>query len=183
MGWKLILLAGVVLLSGDLFAKKVDGKTVPFHGVVSGYLLDFGEVPAGRCDDAPTGKVAWALTSFDGWGTATHLGEIYMYAEHCSYGTVVVGPDGPYVDPDGTYGEGEFYMIADNGDILAGTYTNGASLSGPPVVGFMDYVTFQDGGTGRFTFASGGGIDLGAVDFGDFSFTMQMTGVIAYKRK
>jgi hypothetical protein len=85
--------------------------------------------------------------------------------------------------PDGTYGQGELTMIADNGDILYGTYTNGISLSDPPVVGFTDDFTFHDGGTGRFTFASGGGIDLGSVDFNDFSFTMQMTGVIAYKKK
>jgi hypothetical protein len=106
----------------------------------------------------------------------SHLGESYMYAEHCSYGTIGIGPDG-------TYGQGELTMIADNGDILYGTYTNGISLSDPPVVGFTDDFTFHDGGTGRFTFASGGGIDLGSVDFNDFSFTMQMTGVIAYKKK
>ena len=67
MGWKLILIAGIVLLSGDLFAKKVDGKTVPFHGVFAGYLLDFNENPeeiALLCDP-PAGKAAWAITSFE----------------------------------------------------------------------------------------------------------------------
>ena len=47
----------------------------------------------------------------------------------------------------------------------------------------MDYVTFQDGGTGRFTFATGGGVEMGLVDFNDFSFKMQMTGTISYSKK
>jgi len=47
----------------------------------------------------------------------------------------------------------------------------------------MDYLTFQDGGTGRFTFASGGGVEMGSVDFTDYSFTVQMTGVISYGKK
>jgi hypothetical protein len=94
----------------------------------------------------------------------------------CSYGTIKIGQDG-------TFGEGEFYLIAANGDVLLGTYTNGVSLSGPPIIGFMDIVTYVDGGTGRFTYASGGGIELGSVNFNDFSFTVNMTGVIAYKKK
>jgi len=109
MGWKIILIAGIILLSGDLYAKKVDGKTVPFHGVFSGYLLGFNENPvdiALRCDP-PAGKIAWAITSFEGWGTATHMGSSYIYAEHCSY-TPEVGL------PDGTYGEGQFFTVADN---------------------------------------------------------------------
>jgi hypothetical protein len=47
----------------------------------------------------------------------------------------------------------------------------------------MDYVTYVDGGTGRFTYASGGGLEMGSVNFNDFSFTVSMTGVIAYKKK
>jgi len=178
MGWKIILIAGIILLSGDLYAKKVDGKTVPFHGVFSGYLLGFNENPvdiALRCDP-PAGKIAWAITSFEGWGTATHMGSSYIYAEHCSY-TPEVGL------PDGTYGEGQFFTVADNGDILTGTYTNGISLSGPPIIGFKDDITFENGGAGRFTFASGGGVEMGAVDFNDYSFTLQMTGVIAYSKR
>ena len=38
-------------------------------------------------------------------------------------------------------------------------------------------------GTGRFTHASGGGVEIGSVNFNDFSFTVSMTGVIAYKKK
>ena len=175
---RILLVFALTLFSSELFAKDVGGKTVPISGVFSGYLLGFNEDPgfiADRCNP-PDGKFAWAVTSFEGWGTMSHLGETYIYAEHCSYGTLADGPDG-------TYGEGEITTVADNGDILLGTYTNGVSLSPPPLIGFMDYFTFVDGGTGRFTFASGGGVEMGVVDFNDFSFTVQMTGVIAYKKK
>ena len=178
MIFRSLLLVTLLVFSSDIFAKDVGGKTVPISSTFSGYLLGFDETPeviAERCSP-PSGKFAWAVTSFEGWGTASHLGESYMYAEHCSYGTNGIGPDG-------TYGEGEFYTIADNGDVLVGTYTNGVSLSGPPMVGFMDYITYTDGGTGRFTYASGGGLEMGSVNFNDFSFTISMTGVIAYKKK
>jgi len=46
-----------------------------------------------------------------------------------------------------------------------------------------DDITFENGGAGRFTFASGGGVEMGAVDFNDYSFTLQMTGVIAYSKR
>ena len=175
---KLLLIIALLLMSANGLAEKPDGKTVPISGVVSGYLQGFNEDPefiADRCDP-PAGKFAWAVTSFEGWREISHLGYSYIYAEHCSYGTIGVGPDG-------TYGEGEITTIADNGDVLLGTYTDGVSLSPPPIIGFMDYFTFVDGGTGRFTNASGGGVEMGWVDFNDFSFTLHMSGEIAYKRK
>jgi hypothetical protein len=49
-------------------------------------------------------------------------------------------------------------MEAASGSILTGTYTGGISLSPAPVIGFTDYFTFTDGGTGRFTYAWGGGV-------------------------
>jgi hypothetical protein len=178
MIFRLLLVLVLVVFSSDIFAKNAGGKIVPISSTFNGYLMGFDETPeviAERCNP-PDGKFAWAVTSFEGWGTASHLGESYMYAEHCSYGTIGFGPDG-------TYGEGEFTTVADNGDVLLGTYTNGVSLSGPPIVGFMDYITYVDGGTGRFTHASGGGVEIGSVNFNDFSFTVSMTGVIAYKKK
>ena len=178
MIFRLLLLVALLVFSSDILAKDAGSNTVPIASTFSGYLLGFDETPkviAERCNP-PEGKFAWAVTSFEGWGTASHLGESYMYAEHCSYGNFDTGPDG-------TYGEGEFYTIADNGDVLLGTYTNGVSLSGPPIVGFMDYITYVDGGTGRFTHASGGGPEIGSVNFNDLSFTVSMTGVIAYKKK
>jgi hypothetical protein len=176
---KILLITSVLFMSADALAKKPGGKTVPFSGVMSGHLLGFDEDQANidaRCNP-PAGKFAWAVTSFEGWGNISHLGRSYVYAEHCSYGSIAT------LEPDGTYGEGEITTIAANGDILLATYTDGVSLTGPPVIGFMDYFTFIDGGTGRFTFASGGGIEMGSVDFNDFSFTVTMTGEIAYRKK
>ncbi len=178
MNWKLYAIAGFIFLSGNLYADKPGGKTVPFHGVFSGYLLGFNEDPgaiSARCNP-PSGQVAWAVASFQAWGTARHLGETYMFAEHCSY-----RPEGG--PPEGFYGEGEFELTADNGDILIGTYTNGVSISPPPVIGFMEASTFHNGGTGRFTFASGNAVDMGWLDTGDGSITMQMSGVIAYGKR
>ena len=178
MNWKIFLIAGLIFISGNLVADKPDGKMLPFHGVFSGYLLGFDENPeaiAERCDP-PAGQVAWAVASFDVWGTATHMGETYMKADHCSYRPF----DGP---PLGFYGEGQFQLIADNGDILLGTYTNGVSISPPPIIGFMEVSTFHDGGTGRFTFASGNGVDIGSFDTRDGSITLQITGVISYGKR
>lgn len=168
----------VTALAAPVAAKKGDLTELPFKGTFAGQLLPFGPVVGDRCDDSPDGKVAWAVASFEGWGTATHMGKTYVYAEHCSYST-----DGTMATADGTYGEGQLTMRAANGDTLTGTYTGGISLSPPPVIGFKDYFTFTDGGGGRFTFASGGGVEMGVVDLGDNSFTVQMEGVIAYSRR
>lgn len=104
-----------------------------------------------------------------------------MTASHCSYGV----PVDAVCNPDGTYGEGSIVTYADNGDMLLGTYENGISTPPDPVAIFMDEVAFVDDGTGRFTFASGGGVEIGSVNFAETppSFTLQMTGEIAYKKK
>ncbi len=73
-------------------------------------------------------------------------------------------------------------MYAANGDILRGTYTDGASLSPPPVVDFQDFFTFVNGGTGRFANASGGGVEFGVADLSDGSAQWRMEGVISYGR-
>ncbi|NNK33678.1 MAG: hypothetical protein HKP02_11170 [Xanthomonadales bacterium] len=177
---RILLITGLLALSGDLMAKDPGGKTVPFSGVTSGYLLGFDDTRVGECSP-PAGKCAWAVTSFAGSGPLTHLGESELYAEHCSYGYPIT--EAPFCEADGTYGEGTIRIIADNGDVLLGVYGNGISLPMPPFIGFVDQFEFVDGGTGRFTFASGGGEETGSVDFRDFSFTVRMTGVIAYKKK
>jgi hypothetical protein len=153
---------------------------VPFKGTFAGLLLDFGPVVPGRCDETPAGKIAWAVTSFAGSGNATHMGNTQAYADHCSYG--VVDADGMFM-PDGTYGQGELTLTAANGDVLFATYTNGVSFTGPPVIEFADYFTFEDGGTGRFTFATGGGVEAGSVDVRTNEFTLRMEGVIAYSKR
>ena len=167
----------VVAFATPVSAEQAEPKELPFAGELHGRLIGFGEVPEGRCDESPDGKVAWALTSVEGWGTVTRLGWAYVYAEHCSYSL-----DGTPETGDGTYGEGELTIVAANGDILRGTYADGVSLTPPPVVDFQDLFTFVDGGTGRFAIASGGGIEFGVADLGDGSASWRMEGVISYKR-
>lgn len=177
---RILLIATLLAVSTGSFAKQPGVKTVPISGVTSGYLLGFDPSRVGECDP-PEGKCAWAVTSFAGAGELTHLGWSELYAEHCSYGVPI--PEDPFCMPDGTYGEGIIEVIADNGDMLLGTYTNGMSFPDDPIIYFMDEFEFVDGGTGRFTFASGGGVEMGWVDFRDGSFAVEMSGVIAYKRK
>ena len=175
--WLTALVAAT--MAASVAAEKGGPTELPFKGMFSGVLLGFNEDPeviADRCDNTPQGKVAWAVTSFEGWGTATHMGRTYVYAEHCSYAVAGVGPDG-------TYGQGELTLFAANGDMLSATYANGVSLSPPPIVGFTDYLTFDDEGTGRFNFASGGGVEIGSVDLSDGSFTLQMAGEISYSKR
>jgi len=179
MNWRLIIIAGIaILLSGNLYAVKPHDKALPFHGTLSGHLIAFNEDAndiTDRCSP-PAGQVAWAIASFEAWGDITHMGWTYGYFDHCSY-RPEFGP------PIGEYGEGEFRLIADNGDALTGTYTGGTSNPQPPMFYFMDYFTFDSGGDGRFSIASGGGVDVGSLNMADRVFTMEMTGVISYGKK
>ena len=177
MNWKIFLIAGLIFVSGNLVADKPDGKMLPFHGVFSGDQIDFDGDPeaiAERCDP-PEGQVAWAIISFGGWGNATHMGETYVYAEHCSF-----RPE--FGAPIGEYGNGIITLTADNGAVLNGTYMGLTTLAEPPIYYFKDFVTFVDGGTGRFSFASGEVIDVGSVNFADETFTLHMKGEIAYSK-
>lgn len=179
--WRRLLVSSLIMLltaaAAPAAAAQGDATELPLKGDFSGRLIGFGPVVGDRCDDSPDGKVAWAVTSFEGWGNLTHLGNAYVFAEHCSYST-----DGTPESTDGTYGEGELTIVAANGDILRGTYSDGVSLSPPPVVDFQDSFTFVSGGTGRFATASGGGIEFGIADLGDGSAAWRMEGVISYKR-
>lgn len=177
--FRILLIASLLVVSSDLLAKSPGEKTVPISGSFSGYVHQ-PSLDVSGCSP-PEGICAWAVMSFSGWGTMSHLGESQITASHCSYGV----PDDTSCIPDGTYGEGSIITYADNGDILLGAYENGISTPPDPVAIFMDEVTFVDGGTGRFTFASGGGVEIGSVNFDETppSFTLQMTGEIAYKKK
>ena len=179
---RILIIASLLVVSGDLLAKSPGVKTVPISVTLSGYVFPFNVDPddiADRCSP-PEDQCAWGIASFIGWGDISHLGESEFYAEHCSYGKLAED----VCVPDGTYGDGEITTIADNGDVLKGTYDNGVSTPPPDPI-FEDVVTFIDGGTGRFTFASGGGVEIGTVDFSQMppSFTIYMEGEIAYKRK
>ena len=186
---RFLLLSAVAVLAAILAAPVVADKEVakplPMHGSFSGYLLALNMDPgviASRCTATPEGKVAIWVASFEGGGNLTHLGSIYFYAEHCSYGTPGMPPM-----PDGSYGQGELTLIAANGDVLKAIYEDGIAYPlTPPAVGYEDTIVFVDGGTGRFTFASGEAYEVGSVNMpplGDGALTAEMHGTILYSKK
>ena len=180
-------LAILAVILGMLFVaplSAVGGKhALPFYGNISGVLGEFildPEKIAERCA-VPKGKIAvWAIAAFEGSGTITHMGRSEVTATHCSY--VGFLPDGR-IGPDGTYGQGELIATAANGDVLLATYDNGISYPEGPLIVFMDEFTFVDGGTGRFTFASGGGTEIGSVSSADATFNVEISGVISYSKR
>mgnify|MGYP001826896451 FL=1 len=186
---RFLLLSAVAFLTAILAApvgadKKIS-TPLPMYGSFSGHLLALNMDPgviANRCIATPEGKEAIWVASFEGWGDLTHLGNTYFYAEHCSYGT----PGMPPI-PDGTYGQGEITMIAANGDVLKAVYLDGIAYPLlPPAVGYEDTIIFIDGGTGRFSFASGEAYEVGSVNmppFGDGTLTAEMHRTNSYGKK
>ncbi|NNL12877.1 MAG: hypothetical protein HKO82_04230 [Acidimicrobiia bacterium] len=157
-------------------------KDTPFNATMWGNDVEFdfdfaldGAAVAARCPEMiEADLVVQSLTTFVGIGNGTHLGRFVATAQHCSN-----------VDT-GLYMDGRLTIEAANGDELVGTYTNGYSVPDaipPTEVAFFDEFSFTDGGTGRFTFASGGGAETGTFNFGTGDFTVEMTGRIAYSRK
>lgn len=179
--------AAGTLLVAPLSAGEEDTQERAFFGSSAGVILPFNidrDDIAARCTEVPEGKIAWAIASFAGSGTGTHLGLHTIYAEHCSYGFLITLPDGTFdVQPDGTYGQGRITITAANGDILLAEYEDGISYPEDGLIVFMDTVTFVDGGTGRFTFASGNASEMGTVNFTNFAFTTEISGVINYSRR
>ncbi len=141
----------------------------PFRGSFWGDDVSFNfDVPEGRCVEMA--DVADSVTRFTGEGVATHMGPVTIVAEHCS-------------DLDtGRYGDGLLMITADNGDVLMATYTSGMSLTPPPLIEFTDEVTFVDGGTGRFTHASGGALESGVFNFNTFEWSVYTEGTISYSK-
>lgn len=183
-----LLVLMLALVVGTFFVAPLSAgggnHTLPFYGNMSGFLGEFVVDPdkiAARCE-VPDGKFGvWAIASFEGEGTVTHMGKSHVIATHCSYLGLL--PDGS-IGMDGTYGQGMLTTTAANGDVLLATYDNGSSYLNPDgSITFMDDFTFVDGGTGRFSLASGGGTEIGSVSFGDGTFFVELFGEISYKRK
>ncbi len=161
-------------LSSDLVAESpsatldMSGKMVtkPFKGSVDvetlvadgPYLCMFmpAEFCALRCPNAAT-TPTWVI-GFSGYGSATHLGRFKATAEHCSD----VEFDMTTMLPvSAVYGDGEFEVVAANGDRILGTYGSygeggdgTAETIGPGVADFHDRV-IMNGGTGRFANVTG----------------------------
>lgn len=111
------------------------------------------------------------MATFVGEVHGTHIGRFESVAVHCSYLDEVGN--------QGSYTKGEVTLIAANGDVLEGTYTNGVSLTPPPVIEFKDDLTFT-GGTGRFANASGSVAETGVFWFMTGASIISMEGTIVY---
>ena len=165
----LVAVVAVLLVTVAMPASATKGnpdKELPFSAYIAGDEVALNTVPAevaARCD-SPS---AFSVTTFYGTGRATHLGRIDIVAQHCS-------------EAMGFYSQGVLTITAANGDVLMATYTNGVSLTPPPLIEFTDEFTFVDGGTGRFTEASGGGVEIGVFHFLDDVFELEMDGVVSY---
>lgn len=144
---------------------------LPFTATMYGADADFNVDPvaiAARCGDVPR---TFAVATFVGEGRGTHIGRFESVAVHCSY-----------LDEfgnQGSYAKGEVTMVGANGDVLEGTYTNGVSLTPPPVIEFKDHLTLT-GGTGRFANASGSVAETGLFWFATGESIIWMEGTIVY---
>ena len=166
----LTLVVGTASVAGA--SNATPEKELPFSAVVTSTEFGFNTDPdavAARCGDVAR---AFSVTTTKAVGTATHLGRIDLVAEHCSY-LDESGNPGPYT-------KGEISITAANGDVLLGTYSDGISLTPPPLIEFIDVFAFVDGGTGRFVEASGGGVEVGVFDAVANEIALKMEGVIVY---
>jgi len=119
--------------------------TVEFAPGPPGSRSTFGD----RCS-VPS---SWVI-SFAGWGRSTHLGAFTWTSSHCTQAGAT-----PF-DPI-TITDGQLTFVAANGDLLNEAYGNGVvSVVDPPTM-CIDTVVVLDGGTGRFTHASGSALERG----------------------
>jgi hypothetical protein len=115
--------------------------------------FDFG----GRCTEA----AVW-ISVFRIEAQIPHVGNVWGSASHCAYKE---DPDDPMEPP--TYGDGQGWLRASNGDDVLFEYGNGtiSPLEGG-LMAFRDEWRFT-GGTGRFQNVTGSGIDYGEFDLAD----------------
>ena len=166
------VLALVVAASPAGASNGMPEKEVPFSANITSTEFGFNTNPDAVAERCGYVARAFSVTTTKATGTATHLGRIDLVAEHCSY-LDESGNPGPYT-------KGEISITAANGDVLLGTYTDGMSLTPPPLIEFVDVFTFVDGGTGRFVTASGGGVEIGVFNTVENVIVLRMEGVIVY---
>jgi hypothetical protein len=115
--------------------------------------FDFG----GRCPE----PAVW-ISVFRIEAQIPHVGNVWGSASHCAYKE---DPDDPMEPP--TYGDGQGWLRAANGDDILFEYGNGTTfLVGSGLMAARDEWRFT-GGTGRFLNVTGSGIDYGEFDPAD----------------
>ncbi len=163
-------------LAAPIATRGQPGQELPLRGEGTADITGMQYAPGfpggrstfdGRCS-VPSDYVI----EFSGTSQIAHLGQVSAIFEHCSQVDFATG--------NTTYGDGLFTYTAANGDRLWGMYGNGI---GAPIsateVGWED--TFLvEGGTGRFSGASGCGVDRGTTHTETGYTTYESEGVIVY---
>ena len=121
---------------------------VPFHSELV-WTKTEGSLTSLCTRPLPAGKVYLQRNTIQASAVSTHLGEGPFEGHTCVYGTAEGGPEGWFADMRWT---------AANGDVLLGVseFQRWTGVPGRSVA--IDTVTFIDGGTGRFAYATGDGM-------------------------
>jgi hypothetical protein len=143
--WTVKTLTGLmsVLLSAWIFAlASVAMAAAPENQGVGTVPRFISGIMDGRFTFEQWGEEWWEIDTLgDVVGTLRHLGLAQMYTRHTP-------------NLDGTLSNGEFTIVAANGDEIRGTYTGaGEWISDTEVLGAATFLIVE--GTGRFTEVSG----------------------------
>jgi hypothetical protein len=147
-------------ISGPASASQVER---PFKATITGATTDIVFAPGfdfvtnpvatstfnGRCP----GGASW-LISFSGTGHSTHLGELTWASSHCTLITSLTPPNVAIFS-------GRLQFVADNGDVLNENYVGVGGLFAEGDQLCTNTAASFNGGTGRFTDASGSAMELG----------------------
>jgi hypothetical protein len=124
-----------------------EGVEVPFHSEIAWSKVERSDV-ALCVVPPPAGRVYLMRNTLSGTAVSTHLGKGAFLGHTCVYGTPERGPEGWLMDVRFTAANGDVLLA--NARFIRWTGTPGQSVA-------LEEITFQDGGTGRFQFAKGGG--------------------------
>jgi hypothetical protein len=150
-------------------------KELPIAGLMLGHTASF--IPAGpnvgidtstfdgRCSVPST----WVI-GFAGTGTVSHLGPMTYEGTQCTQYHPATG--------QGTYSDGDFTLIADNGDSL--TFTHFGSFQIINNVSHITGTAVITGGTGRFVGATGTMTESGTQDLTTDVLSVNYSGAITY---
>jgi len=150
-------------------------KALPIAGVVVGHTASF--IPAGPNVGVDTSTFkgrcsvpsAWVI-GFTGTGTFSRLGPMTFEGSHCTQFNPATG--------QGTYTDGDFTFVADNGDVLKSTHHGSFEIINN--VTHFTGTTVITGGTGRFAGASGTMTESGTQDLATDVLVGTYSGTITY---
>jgi hypothetical protein len=154
LSWRLAVAGATAFVAVTALAPSAtggkEGKQLPFHGYVQGFVtVQFApgfpfarDTFVGRCS-VPSDWIA----HWSGAGQSEHTGQINAFGSDCDRIDLATG--------NLVYGDGVITEYGANGDYLYGTYTNGHGTLGGTISDDWTIV----GGTGRFAGATGQGTE------------------------